>query len=110
MRQQVLPLEDDRDVPRAVRREVLLVHASERAPGGANLAGRGLVQTGRETQHRRLAAPGRTENGDELMRRDAEVEPAEGNRFCVAGPEDLEDVMELERAPGDLVLPFGLAV
>src|SRR5205085_10980565 len=54
-RQQVLALEDERDVTAAVAREPSLVESAQRLPECAHLAGRWLVEPGSEVEKRALA-------------------------------------------------------
>ena len=61
-------------------------------------------------QRRALARPGRPEQRDELTRLDPQLEAAQRHRLRRAGAEDLEDVVELERAERDLLTAFRLAV
>ena len=61
-------------------------------------------------QEGRLPRTGRPEDGDQLAAFDAQVEPAQCNDIRLARAEDLEDVVQLERPPLDLLLTLGLAV
>ena len=85
-----------------VRRKLPLVEPPERATEHPHLAGRRLVEPGRELQHRRLPAPGRSEHGEERAGLDPQVEPAQGHGLDRSRAVDLEDVVQLERAPDDL--------
>jgi len=61
-------------------------------------------------QEGRLPRAGRAQHGDELPGVDSQVEAAQRDDIRLARAEDLEDVMELERPPLDLLLTLGLAV
>ena len=94
-RPEVPALEDDRDLARPVLGELLFSEACQRAAERADLAGRRLVEPGGQVEHRALARARGAEDGDRLALLDAV---------------DLEDVMELERSPGDLLTCLGLLV
>ena len=60
-------------------------------------------------EHRALARPGRAEHGHELSRFDPQLQAAQRNRLSGTRAVDLEHIVELERAEGELVVPLGLA-
>ena len=103
LRPEVAALEDDRDSPAAVLDEPGLVEARERSPEHPHLAGRRLVQPGRELQRGALPGARRPEERDELAGLDAEVEPAQRDGLHRPRAVDLEDVVELERPEADLL-------
>src|SRR4051794_10674106 len=98
-RPQVVALEHDRRVARAVGGELVLGEPAERAAERSHLAGRWLVEAGRERHQRRLAAARRPEYGHHLVALDAQVEAAQRDRLDRPGAVDLEDVEALERGP-----------
>ena len=101
---QVVSLEHERDLPGAVPRKPDFVEQPERVLAGADFTGRGLVERRRQRQHRALAAAGGAEHGDQLATLDAELQAAQRNGLDRARPKDLENVVELQCRPGDLLL------
>ena len=99
---EVRALEDDRDLPRAVVRQLRLAEAGERAAEPTNLAGRGLVQPGGEVQRRALPRSRGAEQRDQLAGVDPKVEAAQRDGLRRPRPIDLEHVVELERAEARL--------
>jgi len=69
-----------------------------------------LEVTRGQVERRALPRPGRPEESCDLVLLDAQVEPAQRDRLSRTGAEDLEDVVQLERAEGDLVALGRLAV
>src|SRR2546423_15006869 len=59
---------------------------------------------------RALSRPGGAEQRNELARLDPQLEAAERHRLRGARAKDLEDVVELERAEGDLLALARLSV
>jgi hypothetical protein len=59
---------------------------------------------------RALARARRPVERDEFARLDPQVEPAQRDRLCQPGAEDPENVVELERAEGEFLASFRLAV
>src|SRR5581483_4061161 len=107
---QVPALEDNRDPARPVVGELPLAQARQGTAEDPDITGRRLIEGGREVKGGALPGARGAEQRHELARLDAEVEPAQGDGFGAAGAEDLEDVVELERAEGDLVAPLRLVV
>ena len=103
-------LEDESELLGPVVGELGVVQARERATGHAHLAGRRLVQPGGQVEQGRLSRAGRAENCHELAVLDSEIEPAQGDDVRVARAKDLEDVVQLESAPLDLLLALWLLV
>src|SRR5581483_2907990 len=110
LRPEIPALEDDRDLVRAIAGQLHLVEARQGTAEDAHLAGGRLVQARREMERRALPRPGRPVQRDQLARLDPKLQPAQGNRLRRTGTEDLEDVVELERAERDLGAALGLAV
>ena len=71
-----------------------IVEALQRALADAHLAGRWLVERGREREHGALAAARGSEHGDELATLDAQLEPAQRHGLDRSRAEDLEHVVE----------------
>ena len=110
LRPQVAALKDDGQALRPVVRELPLAEASERDPPDAHVARGGLLETGREAQHRALPGARRPEHRDDLTRLDPQVEAAQRDGLGRARAVDLEDVVELERTPIELRYPLRLVV
>ena len=102
-RPQVVALEHERYLARAVGRELVVVEPLERALADPHLARRRLVERRRQRQHRALAAPGRPEHGDQLAALHAQLEAPQRDRLDRPRAVDLEHVVELERRPVELL-------
>ena len=107
---EIAGLEDQGERLRPVFRELGLVQSGERASIDPHLAGRRLLEARRQVEERGFARARRTEDCDELAALDTEVESPQRDDICAAGSEDLENVVELERPPFDLLLKLGLPV
>ena len=90
--------------------ELLLAQARQGVAKDPDIPGRRLIEGGSEVECGALPRARGAEQCDELAGLDAEIEPAQGDGFSAAGAEDLEDVVELERAECNLVAPLRLVV
>ena len=101
-RPEVAALEDDRDLACAVGGELALRRAA-RASGRRRARRPPTARRGRPPDAAPCSCPTRrAEQRDELARLDPQVEPAQRDGLGRARAEDLEDVVELERAERDL--------
>src|SRR2546423_5309934 len=94
-----------------MRCEAGLVKVGEGPAVRGDVAGGGLVERGCQGEKRALAATGGTDDRDQLAAFDSEIEAAKRDRASRAGLVDLEDVVELECRPLDLLgglLGFGV--
>jgi CheY-like chemotaxis protein len=107
---EVPALQDEREPAGAVVRQAGIVEPAQRDAERANLPGRGLLESGRKPQHRALAGARGSEDGDELARLDPQLEAAERDGLGGARAVDPKDVVELQRAPRQLLAALGLAV
>src|SRR3989442_643315 len=100
---EVVALEYERELARAVTGKLGFARSRQRASEGPHLACGRRVEPGRERKRRALAAPGWSKQGDELTALDAQIEPAQRHRLDRTRPVDLEDVEKLESGPLELV-------
>lgn len=102
-RPQVVALEHDCDLCAPVASKPAVIEPPQGETEGANLAGRGLIHARGQLKKRALARSGRPEQGHDLPALDPNVETAQRDRLDRSGPEELEDIVELERGPLELL-------
>ena len=85
------------------RRETGLVEVGEGPAVRRDVARGGLIERGCQGEKRALAATRGTDDRDQLAALDSEIEAAKRDRAGRARLVDLEDVVELERRPLDLL-------
>ena len=108
-RPQIAALEHDRRFAGPEGCQLGLVEVRQRTAEDANVSCGRLVEPGGQMQHRALPRAGRPEHGDELAGFDPQLQTAQRNRLHGTGAENLEHVVELERAERQLLAPLGLA-
>ena len=81
-RQQVEELEHEADLAAAQARELGLAQLVDALAVEPDLAGRRAIEAGEEVEQRRLAAPARAHDRDELAALDREVDAAQASTFA----------------------------
>ena len=103
-RPQIVPLQHDRYLLCAVLGERGFVQQPQRSPGDPHLAGRWLIERGRQREHRALAAAGGAQHRGQLAALDSQIQSPQRHGLDRPRAEDLEDVIEPQRRPSELML------
>ena len=96
VREELVRLEDEADLAPAQERQGVLRHRVDRGALEEDLAPRRPVEAGHQAEERRLAAPRRAEDGDELAGADGEVDVVEDPEHPGAGRKLFRDAAKLE--------------